>query len=305
MVNFGQPPLLVVSYAAGVLMFFSPCSAGLLPAYLTYFSTQEAHDSSGDDPSSFASSPGVVLLGAVGVVVFLAGAIPLFYMAVAGLRILLPGYRIIVPLAKFGTGSYVPPVIITTVGTLLVVNSVVVRRGVRGLRIGGVATLGILTTYLAVSIPVVILGQWVRPYLTPLKLLAGPLIVAIGVMYYTGYELQSPFKFPAREGRSLERFFSFGVVYGLGSLACNLPVFLGVVLSVFASDGVASGIAVFGAFAAGMGTLMIGVTLVTATTGRSISLGQYTGRVRVIGSVALVLVGGFVTWYTLRAAGYL
>jgi cytochrome c biogenesis protein CcdA len=286
-------------------MFFSPCSAGLLPAYLTYFSTQKGRDSPADDPSSSVSVPGMTLLGAVGVGVFFAGAVPLFYMAVAGLRILLPGYHVIVPLARFGTGSYIPPVIITTVGTLLIVNSVVVRKGFRGLQVGGVATLGIVLTYLVVGLPVVVLGQWVRPYLTPLELLAGPLIVAIGVMYYTGYELPTPVRFPAREDRSLGRFFSFGVVYGIGSLACNLPVFLGVVLSAFVSEGLATGMAVFGAFVTGMGALMIGVSLVTATTGRSISLGRYTSRVRVVRSVALVLVGGFVTWYTLRAAGYL
>ena len=39
MTGFEQPSLLVVAYATGVLMFFAPCSIGLLPAYLTDFST--------------------------------------------------------------------------------------------------------------------------------------------------------------------------------------------------------------------------------------------------------------------------
>ena len=39
MTGIGQPSLLIVAYATGVLMFFAPCSVGLLPAYLTYFST--------------------------------------------------------------------------------------------------------------------------------------------------------------------------------------------------------------------------------------------------------------------------
>lgn len=39
MTGFEQPSLLVVAYATGVLMFFAPCSVGLLPAYLTYVRT--------------------------------------------------------------------------------------------------------------------------------------------------------------------------------------------------------------------------------------------------------------------------
>ena len=57
----------------------------------------------------------------------------------------------------------------------------------------------------------------------------------------------------------------------------------------------AGALAVFGSFAAAMSTLMIGVSILTATTGRSVSLGRYAGRVRVLGSIGFVLIGSCVT----------
>lgn len=305
MVVIGQPPLLVVGFAAGVLMFFSPCSVGLLPAYLTYFSS-ERHEGTNASSACARRSPFFLtrVMGALGGLVFLAGAIPLFYMAVSGIRIRLPGYQLIVPLAKLGTASYIPPVVMVILGTVLLLNSAVVTGGLRGLYVGVVATVGITSTYVVVGAPVVLLGQWVRPYLTPLELLAGPLIVAIGLMYYRNIALPS-IALPARQDRSTGRFFTFGVLYGIGSLACNLPVFLGVVLSVFVTDGVIDGLAVFVAFASGMSTLMVGISVLTATTEDSISVGRYGNKLRPVGSAAFVLIGLYVTWFTLRSFGYL
>jgi cytochrome c biogenesis protein CcdA len=306
MVAIGQPPVLVAGFAAGVLMFFSPCGVGLLPAYLTYFSSEhQATASEGRAHTGGRSSFLMARIGsAVGAVVFLAGAIPLFYMAVAGIRIRLPGYQFIVPLAKLGTASYIPPVVVVVVGTVLLLNSAVVTGGFQGLYVGVVATAGITSTYVVVGAPVVLLGQWVRPYLTPLELLAGPLIVAIGLMYYRNITLPS-IALPARRGRSTDRFFTFGVLYGIGSLACNLPVFLGIVLSVFVTDGVIDGLGVFIAFAGGMSTLMVGISVLTATTEGSISVGDYGNKLRPVGSAAFVLIGLYVTWFTLRSFGYL
>ncbi|WP_256684950.1 integral membrane transporter [Halococcus qingdaonensis] len=306
-----QPSLLVAAYAAGVLMFFAPCSVGLLPAYLTYYFTHDAEiDGGAIAPADRTASSGSgsfarQLLLANGVLLFLAGAIPLFYMATAGIRLLLPGYEIVVPLAKLGTGSYLPPVAAVFLGTGLSVVATGRRGAVRGLRIGGIATLGIVLLYLLVGGVVLVVGQWVRPYLASLQLLVGPLLVALGAAYYYGISPLRAIELPERGEVSDSEFFTFGLLYGVGSLACNLPVFLGVVLSSFFTGSFLSGLAVFAAFAAGMGTLMIGLSVVASLTEGSLSLGRYAAPVRSVGSAAFVLIGLYVTWYTLRSLGYL
>jgi cytochrome c biogenesis protein CcdA len=106
--------VLVAAYAAGVLMFFAPCSVGLLPTYLSYFYSYEEGSEDADRSSQSGGGPVRTALLVNGVFVFFAGAIPLFYMAVAGIRVLLPGYELIVPVAKLGTGSYLPPVAVVS-----------------------------------------------------------------------------------------------------------------------------------------------------------------------------------------------
>ena len=64
-------------------------------------------------------------------------------MAVSGLRILLPGYHVIVLLAQFGTGSYDPPVMLVTVGMLLLLQGIVMVTGVSGLYAGLITALGV------------------------------------------------------------------------------------------------------------------------------------------------------------------
>ena len=307
MIEVGRSSLLVVAYATGVLMFFAPCSVGLLPAYLTYFNT---NSKSGTTTTPLASAPRSIqwlarITGVLGVGLFLAGAIPLFYMAVSGLQILLPGYHVIVPIAQFGTGSYGPSVMLVTVGTLFLLQGIVMVTGVSGLYSGLITALGVTSTYLIISIPVLLIGEWIRPYLIQFQLLAGPLIIGIGVLYYTKTSLSSIVRLPKRTDSSERAFFSFGVVYGIGSLACNIPLFLGVILSVFATDGIIGGLAVFGSFAAGMSTLMVGVSILTATTGQSVSFGRYAGQIRVLGSIGFVIIGSYVTWYTLISFNYL
>ena len=125
------------------------------------------------------------------------------------------------------------------------------------------------------------------------------------MLYYTNTSLSTIVRLPKRTESSGEAFFSFGVVYGIGNLARNIPLFLGVILSVFATEGIVGGLAMFGSFAAGMSTLMIGVSILTATTGRSFSLGRYAGRARVLGSIGFILIGSYATWYTLISFGYL
>jgi cytochrome c biogenesis protein CcdA len=224
-------------------------------------------------------------------------------MAVAGLRILLPGWQLIVPLAQLETGSYPPPVAFVTVGTLILLQEPLMITDPSGFYLGLTAAFGITSTYLLISIPVILNGEWIKQYLIPLQLLAGPLIIALGALYYTGRRLPVVVDLPERTGRSTGAFFSFGVLYGLGSLACNLPLFLGIVLSVFATDGLVDGITVFGAFAAGMSTLMVGVSVLTTATGHAASLGRYARHVRLLGSIAFVFIGSYVTWYTLTAFG--
>ncbi|MBX0297614.1 cytochrome c biogenesis CcdA family protein [Haloarcula nitratireducens] len=303
MALFSSPSLLAAAYAAGVLMFFAPCSVGLLPAYLSYFYT---HDSSQTDQTEDVErGPLRTVVLVHGIVVFLVGAIPLFYMAVAGIRVLLPGYKLIVPLAKLGTGSYLPPVAVVVIGTVLMLLALGQRAVRDGLRVGGFVTLGVIAVYLLIGAVVLGIGHWIKPYLVSMELLVGPLLIGVGIMYYYDISPIRSARLPERGATTIPAFVGFGIVYGIGSLACNLPVFLGMVLTSFTTAGFVEGLAVFGAFAAGMGTLVLGVSVAARVTGNTVSLGQYGRPARLVGSTAFVIIGIYVTWYSLRSFRHL
>lgn len=292
----GSGRLLLVAYAAGVLMFFAPCSVGLLPAYVTYY-LDRGDGSLGERSSSLLLAGGAALL--------LAGAVPLFYAAVAGLRVVLPGHDLVLSLATGDSGRYVRPVFVSTAGVLLLTVGVGPRALARAGYVGLATTAGVVATYLAVGLPVVALGQWVRDGLLHLELLAGPTLVVLGALYLADVSPGAVVSLPERGDRTTANYVAFGALYGVGSLACNLPVFLGLVLSSFATAGPLAGLAVFAAFGAGMGTLMVGVTLLVAATGGRVSLGRVARPLRYAGSVAFVVLGVYVTWFSLRSFGYL
>lgn len=128
---------------------------GLLPAYLTYFN---AHSEGGtaaipSEATRHRFRWPARILGILGAILFLAGAIPLFYMAVAGLRILLPGYQIIVPLAQTASGSYLPSVALVSVGTLILLQGLVLVTSLSGLYFGSITTLGVISSISSLAFP--------------------------------------------------------------------------------------------------------------------------------------------------------
>ena len=56
----------------------------------------------------------------------------------------------------------------------------------------------------------------------------------------------------------------YGIGYGLASLSCALPVFLVVVAGALSTNGFLPGLLVFLAYAAGIGAVLLGVTLASA-----------------------------------------
>ncbi|QOV33909.1 cytochrome c biogenesis protein CcdA [Streptomyces ferrugineus] len=105
--------------------------------------------------------------------------------------------------------------------------------------------------------------------------------------------------------RSLPSMALFGAAYAIASLGCTIAPFLAIVVSAFRSGSTLEGIALFTAYAAGMGlivgTAALSVALTrTARVGRLRRLGSVASR---IGGGLLLLVGAYVAyygWYEIR-----
>jgi len=107
----------------------------------------------------------------------------------------------------------------------------------------------------------------------------------------------------ATRNRGLRGYAAYGMAYGLASLGCTLPVFLGVVGTSFQVHGLAAAIGQFVLFGLGMGAVLAVLTVATAGFGdgvirRARAVGRYIGWAS---AAILWLAGAYVVYYWLTA----
>jgi cytochrome c-type biogenesis protein len=103
--------------------------------------------------------------------------------------------------------------------------------------------------------------------------------------------------------RGLAGYAAYGTAYGLASLGCTLPVFLGVVGTSLQLHGLAAAVGQFLLFGIGMGTVLAALTIATVWFGdglirRARTLGRHVGWAS---AVLLWLAGAYVVYYWLTA----
>ncbi|MGI8983830.1 MAG: cytochrome c biogenesis CcdA family protein [Acidimicrobiales bacterium] len=93
----------------------------------------------------------------------------------------------------------------------------------------------------------------------------------------------------------------YGASYATVSLSCTLPVFLAAVATTFEDTSLLSGLAVFVAYALGMGTVLTGLAVAIGLARRPIgsALRRATPIMARAGGVLLAVAGAYVAWYAI------
>jgi cytochrome c-type biogenesis protein len=135
-------------------------------------------------------------------------------------------------------------------------------------------------------------------------------LLLLGGVLASGHEMNLPLAprmahrlRAASRRQGLAGYAAYGVAYGLASLGCTLPVFLGVVGTSLQLHGFASAVGQFMLFGIGMGVVLTACTVTTAWLGdglikRARALGRHVGW---ISAVVLWLAGAYVLYYWLTA----
>lgn len=171
----------------------------------------------------------------------------------------------------------------------------------QGLLVGFMVTIAFLAVFSIVGIPVaygaVFLGRTI-PWVT---IAVGAGLIAMGVFQLLGRHVTLPFSIGVSAGRErrLGTFFLFGIAYAISSLGCTLPIFLSVVGSSLTSAGPLGALAVFTAYGAGMGTLIMALTISAALlrSGLATALRRLMPRFERISGVLLIAVGAYLIVY--------
>lgn len=171
----------------------------------------------------------------------------------------------------------------------------------RALVVGGAVSAGFVAVFGLVGLVLTRASLSIVDYVPWLTIVVGLVLVALGVAMVRGYEptLALPRLQRGGSGRGLGSMFLFGASYATVSLSCTLPVFLAAVSGTFTRTTLISGVTVFGAYAAGMGLVLVAVTLAIAGA-RSAVVGRLRGALPYVNrasGVVLVASGAYVAYY--------
>lgn len=148
----------------------------------------------------------------------------------------------------------------------------------------------------------------IQPRLPWFTVVLGMVLAILGGWLAAGRTVPGP-RITPRGGRALTRSFAslslFGVAYALASLGCTIGPFLITVVATFRAGSVAGGLAVFAAYALGMGIVVATVSLAVALARTTVvSALRRTGPlVSRLGGLLLLLSGVYVAyygWYEIR-----
>jgi cytochrome c biogenesis protein CcdA len=163
--------------------------------------------------------------------------------------------------------------------------------------------LGFLTVFGVFGALTISAASTVQRYLPYGTVVIGIVLVALGVWLLSGRELTAltPRQLGPRWAPTvrLGSMYSYGVSYAIASLSCTVGPFLAVTAAGLRGGSVATGVAVYLAYVAGL-TLVVGVLAVAAAAASSAvtdRLRRVLPLVNRIGGAVLVLVGFYVGYY--------
>jgi len=133
---------------------------------------------------------------------------------------------------------------------------------------------------------------------------AGLFILGFWILFGNSFSLYFIQNYASKIGDprdiSVLGFFLFGLAFGATSLSCTLPIFLLVVGSSVAAGDFTSGLIQFGSYIAGMGSIMLLLTVGIALVKEGVVVGalrKILPYVQKISALFLILAGGYIVYY--------
>ncbi|MGH9155626.1 MAG: cytochrome c biogenesis CcdA family protein [Acidimicrobiales bacterium] len=172
---------------------------------------------------------------------------------------------------------------------------------VRALVVGGAVTVGFVVVFGAAGVLATSFSLGVQRVAPWVSIPIGLVLTALGVATVLGWKPVVALPRLAVGGRSggLASMALYGASYATVSLSCTLPVFLAAVATTFEDASFLSGMAVFVAYALGMGTVLTGLAVAMVAARGPLAHGSRRlapVMARLAGAL-LAVAGAYVTWY--------
>lgn len=174
-------------------------------------------------------------------------------------------------------------------------------RVLRALGAGASVSLGFFLVFIGLGLPIDAGLDAVREWLPWLTIAIGVGLAVLGVAMLAGHPPKIGLPRLDRGGRTrgIGSMVLFGMSYAIASLGCTIGLFLAVVGGTSERENLASGIAAFGAYAAGMSVVLLALSLALAFA-REGMVRVLRSTLRHIDRIAgglLVAVGSYLVYY--------
>ncbi|WP_310785511.1 cytochrome c biogenesis CcdA family protein [Mycobacterium sp. Z3061] len=161
--------------------------------------------------------------------------------------------------------------------------------------------LGFMTVFGVFGVLTIAAASTVQRYLPYVTVVIGVALTVLGAWLLTGRELTGPAPFGPRWAPTarLGSFYGYGVSYAIASLSCTVGPFLAVTGAGLRSGSALDGVAVYGAYIAGL-TLVVGALAILTAAARSTVVARMRAVlpfVNRLSGVLLILVGAYVSYY--------
>lgn len=190
---------------------------------------------------------------------------------------------------------------------------ILVRRLTRGGMIGLIVTASFIVTFGLTGIAISSLGIGIVKFLPWIAVASGIVIIGIGVAKIFGRTININIPTPRgllytinsgnESGKkpSFVNFFLFGIGYSIASLSCTLPLFLLIVFQSLSAGGIKEGSIVFMAYALGMGSIMMAISLAISVSNQTFIrwLRIIAPKMNIVTSIVLILAGSYLIYYNL------
>jgi cytochrome c biogenesis protein CcdA len=171
----------------------------------------------------------------------------------------------------------------------------------RALVVGSAVSAGFVAVFLVVGVITETINTWLLSNARYATVVIGTVFVALGVAMLAGYRprFATPHLDAGGRTRSVGSMFVYGLAYAVASLGCAMPLFLVTVFGAGRREGFAAGVANAVFYGAGMGLVVIALT-VSLAGANQLLLGVLRSAMRYVDLVAaafLVLSGAYLLYY--------
>ncbi len=171
----------------------------------------------------------------------------------------------------------------------------------QALAIGGAVSLGFVAVFGIIGIALRSSLSFFQRWLPYVSIGIGVVLFAMGVALLAGKHVAfvTPKLNVGKRQRTMWSMFVYGVSYAIASLGCTIGPFVSAVAGVFRRQSFGAGVGVFVAYAAGMASVLIGLTVATALAKQGMvrRLRQVLPYVDRVAGVLMIVAGLYVTYY--------